>query len=240
MWVKHFVFPPEWVFHKQKNCQNTSFWQKYAIFLLKHYVSALFVSFPIQTVKCAENPHFGQSVYFSTEIMCFSTFLFGCKISKSKWLNVPKALVSVKFVYFSAEIMCFGTFLLGCKISMSKQLNVPKILILVKFVYFCAKIMCFSTFQSFITLFSLLQMPMCIVMPSEQKTRTGRKTSGFFQIILAYNGSTPYIPCLLETHRDLQQSLTNIECCIQDVVCDVNYVRALLSDGELKDFFSDM
>ena len=89
----------------------------------------------------------------------------------------------------------------------------------------------------------------------KQRTRTGtkyteyvhklmpedeEKTSDFFQIILAYNGSTYYVLCLLEGHRDLQQSLTNIESCMQDVLCDVNYVRALLPDGKLNDFISDM
>ena len=96
---------------------------------------------------------------------------------------------------------------------------------------------------------------MCIVLPSEQKTRSGtkytgyvqklipedeEKTSDFFQIILAYNGSTHYVPCLLETHRDLQQSLTNIESCIQGALHDIISARELLPDGELKDFISDM
>ena len=96
---------------------------------------------------------------------------------------------------------------------------------------------------------------MCIVLPSEQKTRSGtkftgyvhklipedeEKTSDFFQIILAYNSSTHYVPCLLEAHRGLQQSFTNIESCIQDALHDANYVRALLLGGELKDFISDM
>ena len=96
---------------------------------------------------------------------------------------------------------------------------------------------------------------MCIVLPSEQKTRSGtkhtgyvhklipegeEKTSDFLQIILAYNGSTHYVPCLLETHRDLQQSLTNIESCIQGALHDVISARELLPDGELKDFISDM
>ena len=108
--------------------------------------------------------------------------------------------------------------------------------------------------DSFITLFSLLQIPMCIVLPSEQKTRSGtkytghvhklipedEKTSDFFQIILVYNGSTHYVPCLLETHRDLQQSLTNIESCIQGALHDVNSVREPLPGRELKDFISDI
>ena len=66
------------------------------------------------------------------------------------------------------------------------------------------------------------------------------RTSDFFQIILAYSGSTHYVSRLLEAHRDLQQSLTNIESCIQDALCDVIYVRTLLPDGELKDFITDM
>ena len=96
---------------------------------------------------------------------------------------------------------------------------------------------------------------MCIALPREQKTRSGtkytgyvhkliledeEKTSDFFQIILAYNGSTHYLPCLLETHRDFKQSLTNIESCIQGALHDVNSLRELLPDGELKDFIGDM
>ena len=41
------------------------------------------------------------------ETVCFGTF---CIILKSKWLNLPKTLVSVKLVYFYAKIICFSTF----------------------------------------------------------------------------------------------------------------------------------
>ena len=41
-------------------------------------------------------------------------------------------------------------------------------------------------------------------------------------------------------HIDLQQSLTNIESCIQGTLHDVNSVREPLPVGELKDFISDM
>ena len=122
-----------------------------------------------------------------------------------KWLNLPKTLVLVIFAYFYAEIICFSTF---CIISKSKWLNLLKILVSVKF----AEIIFWHFSDSFIKLFSLLQIPMSIVLSSEQKTisvtkYTGyvhklipedeEKTSDFFQIILTHNGSTHYVPCLL-------------------------------------------
>ena len=122
------------------------------------------------------------------------------------------------------------------------------------FYIFCQNPAFWHFSHGFITLFSLLQVPVCNVMPSEQKTRTGtkctgyvhklipedeEKTSDFFQIILAYKGST-HVSCLVEAHRDLQQSLTNIESCMQDAACDFSDVRAHLPDWELKDFISDM
>ena len=152
----------------------------------------------------------------------------------------------------SAKIICFGTF---CIIPVQMVKSAKNTCFSQICIFLCQNYMFWHFSDSFITLFSFLQIPMCIVLPSEQKTRSGtkytgyvhklipedeEKTSDFFQIILAYNGSTHYVPCLLETHRDLQQSLTNIESCIQGALHDVISVRELLPDGELKDFISDM
>ena len=75
---------------------------------------------------------------------------------------------------------------------------------------------------------------MCIVMPSEQKTRTGtkyteyihklipedeEKTSNFFQIILAYNSSTHDVPCLVENSK------------ISSVTCRIPWRRCIWNWG---------
>ena len=171
----------------------------------------------------------------------------------SKWLNLPKSCVSTLFqMVKSAKIICFITF---CIILVQMVKSAENTCFGQICIFLCQNYMFRHFSDSFITLFSFLQIPMCIVLPSEQKTRSGtkytgyvhklipedeEKTSDFFQIILAYNGSTHYVPCLLETHIDLQQSLTNIESYIQGGLHDVISVRELLPDGELKDFISDM
>ena len=97
---------------------------------------------------------------------------------QSKWLNMPKTFVSVKFAYFYSEIICFGTFCIISKVQMvksaekpcfsqiwiflcwkhvlalfvlfqSKQLNLLKTLVLVNFAYFYVEIICLALFVLF-------------------------------------------------------------------------------------------
>ena len=97
----------------------------------------------------------------------------------------------------SAEITCFGTF---CIIPIQMVKSAENTCFGQIWIFLCQNYMFWHFSDSFITLFSFLQIPMCIVLPSEQKTRSGtkytgyvhklipedeEKTSDFFKIILA-------------------------------------------------------
>ena len=77
----------------------------------------------------------------------------------------------------------------------------------------------------------LLQIPICIVIPGEETTRTGVKYTGYiqtlvpqddgklanyFRIVLSYNGLDHYIPCLPESQEELEHALQGIMTCFKD------------------------
>ena len=90
---------------------------------------------------------------------------------------------------------------------------------------------CFKHYVPF-TQNPLLQIPMCIVIPGEETTRTGVKHTGYiqtlvppddgkpasyFKIVLSHNDLDHYIPCLPESQEELEHALLGIMKCFKDV-----------------------